>query len=872
MPAKALSAPLFDPGAGRQAIEVPPGATVASIVAELCPGADPAALRVTLVNARGAAVVSQAHWAGLRPKDGTTIVIRAVPAGDNLRPVLLAVVSIAAVSLGQYWAASLIPTAGLGQTLLAAGIAAGINVAGGLLVNALVPPPEPEQAPGRGRQVYGLAGWRNETRPGAPVPLVLGRMRYAPPFAARSWTEIVGDERYIRALFTFGYGELDISDIRIGETPISEFDEVEVETRSGADGDEPVSLYPYQVIEEAASVELVRPLPRDDFGEVEEGASIETPIVRVTSADTAKITALIGFPSGLFRVNDDGDIVSLAVNTRIRQRPFGTTTWTTVTTLNISARQREAFVRAYTWEPPSRGRWEVEVTRMTDERTDTQVSDRAVLAALQSIRPEYPIALQKGLALVAVRVRATYQLNGTLENLNAIVQRKGMVRDGGVWTTALTRNPASAFLTALMGPQNPFPVAESGIDMDAISDWFNYCETKGLKYNAVHDQSEPLARQLRAICGAGRASPRHDGLRWTVVVDRPQSLVVDHVSPRNSGNFRWRRQYLDPPEGFRVRFFDETNNWQQAERIVPWPGFSGEPTLTEALDLPGKTNPDEVWIEARRRMYELIHRPDLFEATQDGAARVATRGDLVMLSQDVLEETQVAARVRSVAGTFATLDEEIEMEAGISYGLRFRTWPTSDPVGTSIVAGVVTRAGVSQVIELEDEADVPPVGHLVHFGVMGQESLPVRVSGIEPAEGMAARLTMLADAPEIDTLTDAEEPPAWDGRVGEILDIDTGTPTAPRILRLAAYPTEIEVLVAPGKGTPALVTTFEIDHRLSGNLAWLTKTVPAAEGGTTIIGYDAGDEVEIRARALSGAEDGAYTSIRTVTVPAPTPP
>lgn len=42
----------------------------------------------------------------------------------------------------------------------------------------------------------------------------------------------------------------------------------------------------------------------------------------------------------------------------------------------------------------------------------------------------------------------------------------------------------------------------------------------------------------------------------------------------------------------------------------------------------------------------------------------------------------------------------------------------------------------------------------------------MRVRGIEAAEDFGSRLIMIADAPEIDTLTDAETPPAWDGRVG----------------------------------------------------------------------------------------------------------
>ena len=49
-----------------------------------------------------------------------------------------------------------------------------------------------------------------------------------------------------------------LSDLRLGETPLDDFDEVELELREGVEGDLPVSLYPRQVIEDAIGVELVR--------------------------------------------------------------------------------------------------------------------------------------------------------------------------------------------------------------------------------------------------------------------------------------------------------------------------------------------------------------------------------------------------------------------------------------------------------------------------------------------------------------------------------------------------------------------------------------------------------------------------------------
>ncbi len=70
-----------------------------------------------------------------------------------------------------------------------------------------------------------------------------------------------------------------------------------------------------------------------------------------------------------------------------------------------------------------------------------------------------------------------------------------------------------------------------------------------------------------------------------------------------------------------VKFKDAGNDFKETERVVRWPGYEGEISLTEQLNLPGKVHAAEVWRDARRRQLATIHRPDTYEVTQDGAVR-----------------------------------------------------------------------------------------------------------------------------------------------------------------------------------------------------------------------------------------------------------
>lgn len=872
-----LTAPQLDPAAHRSEMELPAGLSIAQIVSLALPygaEAELARFRVALVTDKGMTIVDPAHWHRVRPRPGVRIVIRLLAGKDSLATILQVVVSIAAVALGQYWALGLGFQAGtLGYGLVSGAIGLGVSVLGGMAINALIPPQKPKDR--KQNQTYTIAGWQNRYDPDGVVPDLMGKVRYAPPFAAPSYTEIVGDIQYIRAVFNFGYGPISLTDFKIGDTSLSEYDEVSIEVREGLPTDDPITLYSSQVVEESVGAELARPLPRDDAGNVISGAeAIEKPIVRTTGADASGASVIISFPAGLGRVNDKGKYRNFTVSIRIEYRLAGATGWTEVAILDITAKKFEGLFRQHTWSFPTRGRYEVRVTRMTDEATSSKVQARSSWSVLQTLRPEYPLNLSKPLALVALRVKATYQLNGTLDNFNALVARRCLDWNAGTgtWVVRETSNPASLFRRALQSNANPKPQADAAIDLEQLQDWHEFCTAHGLKYDRVLENETTLREVLAEIASAGRAAQRHDGIKWGVVIDRPQDLVVDHINPRNSWQFQASRTYFEPPHAFRVAFADATNDYKPAERLVPWPGHVGEIDLTEALELPGKTDPAEIWVEARRRMYEAIHRPDTYTCMQDGPARVATRGDVVMASIDVLERLQLAARVKSVTGNLVELDELVSMSAGTSYAIRFRTFANAeDTIGVSTVRTIVTHPGESGAVAMIGSGASPIVGDIIHFGPVANESLPLVVTRIEAGEDFSSLIRLVDTAPIIDELTDAEVPPAWSGRVGAPIDDNLLQPPAPRFTSIesgfAGTDSEnlIAITIAPGTG-PIATSYFVIEHR-TGAGAWTPVTIPAANGGLEITAYARGTSVQLRAHAISPiGVIGPDTPIVTVTV------
>lgn len=869
-----LAAPMIDPAAGRIDMFVTAGTTIAEIVKTALPElqlADMRYCRVALVSERGSIIVPAEHWRTVRPREGVRVVIRLIPGKNALKSILQIVVAVAAVALGQFWGVGLAGTFGLGAQAWAGIIGLGVSVIGNLLINALIPPPKQESLEAENR--YTITGWRNRLEPDGAVPMVLGTVRYAPPFGAYTYTEIVGDWQYLVCMFCFGYGPLNLSGFRIGDTDIAEYDEVQMEVRDGRPGDAPLSVFPRQIVEETIGAELLMPLPRNDLGEViEGGAATQEPVVRTTGADASGASVILAWPAGLLRYNDDGKANAHVVYVRIEQRPINGENWQEVTTIGVNARKLEAFYRQHTWDFPTRGRWQVRCIMLTPETTDTKIQQRTTWAALQTIRPEYPLNFPHSLSLVSIRVKATHQLNGQLDNFNALASRPCLDYEHttGQWVERATSNPASLYRYVLQSPANPKAGTDSAIDLEALADWHDFCRLKGLNYDrAIEEKSTTLRDLLTEIAAAGRASPRHDGLKWSVTVDRPDKLLVDHISPRNSYDLRVSRSYVEPPDGFRVQFLDATNDFKAAERIVPWPGKEGaEMRLVEALDLPGKVWPDEIYRESRRRMYEAMHRPDVYTASQDGPIRVATRGDLVHLSSDIINRVQVAARIKSVTGKLIEIDEQVTMEAGKSYGIRFRAGLSQDDtIGLSVIRTVQTVAGDRSSFIVNGDGGMPLAGDLLHFGEASTVDYALVVTGIEAGEDFSSHLRLIDAAPVIDQLVDAENIPAWSGRSGTEIDQSGLVPPAPRFTSIRSgisgtgAADRIDYLIEPGSGAVGSAS-FEIDHRPIGTTVWTPITIPVANGGGSITAYSNGTGVHMRARAFSAVgTPGPYSAI-----------
>ncbi|ORE87828.1 hypothetical protein [Aurantimonas sp. 22II-16-19i] len=850
-------------------ITIPHGLTVGEMIDRAIPDvaeADRSRLRVILWTPRGDLVVERERWHVTRPKPGVKLLIRPIPGKNALRIIAQIVVAVAAIAIAG-------PLAGTIGTFGATLLAAGLTYLGNMLIGLLFPVKAPDQQRDKGG--YRVTGLRNEARPGAAIPSILGEIRVAPQWAMAPYTEVVGNTQYIRAIAHLGYGPLLLDEWKIGDTPLEEYDEVELEIREGLPDDEPLTLVTRQVIEDSYNTDLTNRPPEDDFGDPIEDAENEAKeVVRYTASDISAFAVILGWPSGSVRYTDEAEDKPVTVDFRVRARKIGASTDAIDTTFSITEKRKVAMFRQREFEVPERGSYEIGVTRLNGESDSVQVQDKVQLTAIQSIRPEYPIAAKEDLCLTGIRIKATAQLSGGLDRLECRARR--VIADHDVateaWIPRPTRNPASHFVHACRGPEIPAAerCTDDMIDWPAMVNFHAFCVLHGLEYDEEHRDAVALPVRLAAIASAGRAAPRWTGTMWTVVIDRPDTAVVDSFSPQDAWDFRWEIRYPKLPDGYRVTFADRTNDNKVGERVIPFPGIDPDDVETaEERERPGKTNPDEVWRESRREQYEALYRNRTLSFVARGRGRPAVRGKTVAVSYDQWDRTLFASRVDAVEGRGIVLSDPVEMEAGESYAVRFwQLREEEDGEDVSIVRDVATMAGEHRLILLEGEGPMPEVDHVVHFGVQNRESIIATVLDTEPGERGTTVYTVQPEAPLVDQLTDAEVPPAWDGRVGAIVAIAAGPPAKPRVAFVLSIEGVVMVGLQEGTGSIYPPATFVVQHRTAGTAdPYLEATAPAYTGSVVLPGYAVGDQVELRANALgTNGDPSPFTVYRVFTI------
>jgi hypothetical protein len=776
--------------------------------------------------------------------DGDLMAVVLLPQGgrggsDVLKIVLMVVIAIYAPMLG----AELATATGIGT---ASTWGAVVGLAGSMLVNAILPP-QAAANPGTGNTkaaspTYNLTAQGNQARIGAAIPIQYGRLLSYPDFAAAPYVEYQGNEQYLYQLLCIGVGEYDIEQIRIEDTDIGNFEEVQYEI---VGPNETLDLFPAAVVTagEVAGQELIY---NTAIG----------PFVSNNAGTTATRLAVdVVLPRGLYHLTNSGNLSNRTITFTAEARQINDDgaaigSWFTLGEETIEAATSTPQRLSYNYTVTA-GRYEVKVTRTSEKDEDTSTANDIIWAGLRA----YLVSDSTfgNVTLLAVRIRATNNLSQqSARKINVIATRKLYYWNGAAWAGPLaTRSVAWALADAC----KTVGIPDNRMDLDGLLALEATLAARGDTFNGRFDNTSTFWDALTKIALVGRAKPFKQAGIVHFRRDEAVSLPVAMYSMRNIIRGSFSIEFLTPTDetadAVEVTYFDETT-WKFRTLLCKLPDSTAErPAKIEYF---GATNRQQayeygIYMAAANRYRRM---PISFQTEMEGF--IPSFGDLVAVSHDMPQWGQGADVVEWDEDTLTmTLSEPmVFVGTGNHYaGLRRRDGSVSGPY--------VVRAGAAEdrIVFTVPLDFTPYTGqdeertHLI-FGPGEAWYQPARVLAIRPKDEYTVELICINEDPSVHT--------AELGLVAPAINHSQlpATPKAPTVSGLIARsaPGQPDKMVISWRPSPG-VERYLVEQSADG-IVW------TRVGDTTANNYTGqalyGAQTKVRVAAI-GALRGSWASI-----------
>ncbi len=672
-------------------VQVRTGRTLLQMLEEANGGPDLAGDLVVVI---GGQFVPRAWWGRVRPKPMTPVYAARKSLHGGSSGAILRLAAVAALTYFTFGAGGIGAAggfAGLGTGFAGYAAATGAFMLGSLAVNALVPVANTSGGGDTSSQSWNqLTGTSNQLNQWGVIPCVLGEYRIYPPKAAITYTETLGEDSWIRVLLDLGFDidPDDVLDLRVGDTPFSGFQDIQYEITTSP------TLYTSDVAEESVGVQM------DDAGDV---------VQRTTAPNVTAISLDIIYSGGLFGVGTSGKQFQLNTYWQVEYCATGTEAWQRPgnprlsgfvnegTRYNISGSTRKPFAVGIAWDVPA-GQYDVRVTRVENPRGGSKNTyvDTAVYAVLRSIRDVVPSTT--GTTKLALRMRTSDDLNGSVDSINCLIRRKIRVydRNAGTWSAPQhSLNPAWVVYWLMTECKSLSKhVSAARQDLESWADYAEFCDLHGFQVRTVVDAGTTARVLINKLLGGALASIGEQGGRFRPVFDEGSADPEWTYTAMEIENFKATRVFTRLPQALRVQFVNPDANYADDEIIVLDDGYSyrgvdargnpssaPEPVEFETLQLQLAMTPQQAWRLGRYHFAQAKFRRTTYTIDLDIAGLPARRGALIEVPHDVIDSCVDVGRVTrlvttNVPGGYAamiTLDETMETEDGVNYKLQLRS-------------------------------------------------------------------------------------------------------------------------------------------------------------------------------------------------------
>lgn len=482
---------------------------------------------------------------------------------------------------------------------------------------------------------YSLSGQTNQARLMGAVPKLYGRMRFYPDLASQPYTEFEGNDQFLYELFCLTCGEMDIEQIFIDETPITNFNEVQTEIIKPFGT---VTLFPDNVVSSVAvdSIQLQNNVISGPY------------VIGLPGINTSRLGFDFTFPGGCYRVDNNGNTTTYGVKLKVwgqRVNDAGGRIGDVVELANGEIQYATMTPQRFSHYVDVNllgGRWAVWATREgADNTSDNKIQNNIVWTGAKAYLKPEPGRNYGNVTLLAVKMKSS-------EVLNTNTARKFSVLGTGKtprWNqysgfSQPVANSSIAWAAADILWNNDYGRGMSAerIHLQQLARLDEIWTARGDTFNGIFDSTDSLWASLTKALRAGRALPMYYAGKVEFIRDEPQYLPVQMFSPKNivAGSFSVDHNWptRSTPDYVIVQYFDK-DIWATKEVDCFLPNSPKKKSAT--VELFGVTNREQAWREgifivAGNR---LRRRTVRFSIEMEG--QVARYNDLIQVSHDVAD-------------------------------------------------------------------------------------------------------------------------------------------------------------------------------------------------------------------------------------------
>ena len=510
--------------------------------------------------------------------------------------------------------------------------AAGVSMAGGILINTFIPTPKPAlngmtssaytQSP-----TYSLQAQGNEARLGNPIPVIYGRHLIYPDFASQPYYRYIDNEQYVYQLHCIGQGEYDVEQIRIEDTPISSFKEI---TYQVINPQEKNILFIEDVVTSAeiAGQELLK------------GEYCGPFVLNPAETKINKIEIDVAFQRGCYYANDSGGFSSKTIKWQLEARlvddndsPLGE--WFALGTESITEATHNGIYKTYTYDVPE-GRYEIRATRLDDKDTSSRAGHEIRWSSAKGfIVAEHNYG---NVTMIALKMRATNNLSQRSSRLlNCIVTRKLPIWSSqNGWSEPIATNSIAWALADVLKAEYGAKLDDSRIDLDTLQYLDKIWQNRGDTFNAVFDSKLTVFEALSRIAKCGRAVAFLQGGIVRFVRDEAKTIPLALFSPRNIVKNSLSIQYIMPSEdtadSVTIEYFSN-KTWKTTEITGILPESTSNNTAT--VELFGCTDKEQALREALYMAAANRYRRRIVSFMTELDGLIPSYGDLVAITHDM---------------------------------------------------------------------------------------------------------------------------------------------------------------------------------------------------------------------------------------------